>query len=101
MGTQTLAPTLTGFQGINSCIQYLSIHPHKHMFYPSNYYYGSNLIRLTWSGTEVEYYKTHNCLEFHQGVDHARILNRRRSVSEIIILFLVLQSFGKYRLKHL
>ena len=38
----------------------------------------------TWSGNQVEYHTTQNCLEFHQDADHARILNRRRSVSGII-----------------
>ena len=54
METQTLVPTLPDFQGIKRCIQYMSSYPHKHIFYPSNYYYGSNIIRLTWSGNQVE-----------------------------------------------
>ena len=49
---QTLASTLLGFQGIKRCIKYLSINPHKPIFYPSNYYYGSNFIRFTWSGNQ-------------------------------------------------
>ena len=32
---QTLAPTLPFFQGIKCCVQYLDIHPHKPIFYPS------------------------------------------------------------------
>ena len=63
IANQTLAPTLPGFQGINSCVQYLASHSHKPIFYPSNYYDGSNLIRLTWSGNKVEDYTAHNCLE--------------------------------------
>ena len=62
---QTVASTLPGFQGINRCIQYLASHPHKLIFYPSNYYDGSNVIILTWSGNQVEDYTTYNCLEFH------------------------------------
>ena len=38
MATKTVAPTLPVFQGINICVQYLSIYPHKPIFYPSNYY---------------------------------------------------------------
>ena len=34
--TQNVAPTLTGFQGINHCVQYLAIHPNKPILYPSN-----------------------------------------------------------------
>ena len=34
--TQTVAPTIPGFQGLNIRIQYLDIHPHKPIFYPSN-----------------------------------------------------------------
>ena len=38
--TQTVAPTLSGFQGIKRCVQYLASHPHKPIFYPYNYYDG-------------------------------------------------------------
>ena len=38
--TQTLAPTLSNFQGINRYVQYLDSHPHKPIFYPYNYYDG-------------------------------------------------------------
>ena len=38
---QTVSPTIPGFQGIKYCIKYLDSHPHKPIFYPSNYYYGS------------------------------------------------------------
>ena len=88
METQTVAPTLPGFQGIIRCIQYLDSHPHKLIFYSSNSYDGSNFIRLKWSGNQVEDYKTHNFLECHQYADHVRILNRRRLVSGIIHTFL-------------
>ena len=40
LATQTVAPTLTGFQGIKLCVQYLASHPHKPIFYPSNSYDG-------------------------------------------------------------
>ena len=32
MGTQTVAPTLPGFQGIKCCIQYLASNPQKPIF---------------------------------------------------------------------
>ena len=73
--TQTVAPTLPGFQGIKLCVQYLASHPHKPIFYPYNSYDGSNFIRLTWSGSQVENHTTQNCLECHQYGYHARILN--------------------------
>ena len=38
--TQTVAPTIPYFQGIKRCIQYMDIHPHKPIFYLSNYYDG-------------------------------------------------------------
>ena len=38
LGTQTVAPTLPGFQGIKRCVQFLASHPHKPIFYPSNSY---------------------------------------------------------------
>ena len=79
-----MTPTLPGLQGLKSCIQYLDSDPHKHIFYPSNYYYGSSFIRLIWSWNQVEDYTTQSCLEWNQYVDHDRILNRRRSVSGII-----------------
>ena len=84
MVTQNVSPTLHGFQGLKLWVQYLDSHPHKPFFYPSNYYYGSNVIIFTWSGNQVEYYTTHNCLEWHQNADRDIILNRRRSVSGII-----------------
>ena len=37
--TQTVAPTLPGFQGIKRWVQYLASHPHKPIFYTSNSYY--------------------------------------------------------------
>ena len=61
--TQTVAYTIPGFQGIKNFIQYLASHYHKLIFYPYNSYDGSNFIRLTWSGYQVEYYTTHNFLE--------------------------------------
>ena len=82
--TQNVAPNLPGFQGIKSCIKYLTTHPHKPIFYPSNYYDGSNFIILIWSGNQFIYYTTHNCLECHQYADRAIIINRRWSVSGII-----------------
>ena len=84
LATQTVAPTLPIFQGIKLCVKYLASNPHKPMFYPSNYYYESNFIRLTWSGNQVGDHTTHNCLECHQGADHTRIINRILSVSGII-----------------
>ena len=84
METQTVAPTIPGFQGIKCCIKYLSSHPHKPIFYPSNSYGGSNIIRLTWSVNQLEYYTTHNCLECHQYMDNAIILNIRSSVLGIL-----------------
>ena len=62
MENQTVAPTIPGFQGINSCIQYLASNPHKPIFYSFNYYYGSNVIRLIWSENQVKDYTTQNCL---------------------------------------
>ena len=62
LSTQTVAPALPGFQGINRYVQYMASHPHKPIFYPSNYYDGSNIIRLTWIGNQVEDYTTQNCL---------------------------------------
>ena len=59
-------------------------HPHKPIFYPSNYYYRSNAITLTWNGNQMEDYTTNNCLECHQYADHDIIINRRRSVSGTI-----------------
>ena len=62
LATQTVAPTLPGFQGIERCVQYLDSHPHKPIFYSSKYYDVSNVIRLTWSGNQVEDHTTQNFL---------------------------------------
>ena len=74
-------------------------HPYKPIFYPYNYYYGSNVIRLTWSGNQVEYYTTHNCLEYHQDADNARIINIRRSVSGILYNILGVAVFCKVHIQ--
>ena len=83
LSNQIVAPNIPGFQVIKHCIQYLASNPHKPIFYTSNYHYGSNVIRLIWSGNQDEDYTTQNVLEFPQNVNPARILNRRRSVSGI------------------
>ena len=82
--TQTVAPNLPDSKVSSAVLKYLASHPHKTIFYTSNYYDGSNFIRLTWSGNQVEYHKAQNCFECHQDVGHARIINIRRSVSGII-----------------
>ena len=84
LGTQTLAPTLTGFQGLKCCAQYLASHPRKIIFHSYNSYDGSNIIILTWRGNKVEEYTTKNSLECHKCVDWSILINRRRSVSGII-----------------
>ena len=50
LDTQNVLLTILGLQGIKRFVQYLDSHPHKLVFYPFNYYDGSNIIRLTWSG---------------------------------------------------
>ena len=40
LATQTVSPTLPGFQGIKQFVQYLASHPHKPIFYPYNSYDG-------------------------------------------------------------
>ena len=54
LGTQNMAPTLSSLQGLKCCIQYLDSQPLKPIFYPSDYYYVSNVISITWSGNKVE-----------------------------------------------
>ena len=40
LSTQNVAPNISGFQGIERCVQYIAIQPNKTIFYPYNYYYG-------------------------------------------------------------
>ena len=54
LANQSVAPNPPGFQGIKGCIQFMNIPPRKIIFYPSNCYDGSNVIRLAWSGHKVE-----------------------------------------------
>ena len=96
---QTVAPTLPDFQGIKYCVQYLASHPHNPIFYPSNSYDVSNVIRLTWSGNQVEYHTTQNCLECHQYEDRVRIINIIRSVSGIIHTLLGVAVCWKVQIK--
>ena len=76
LANQTVAPTLSCFQGIKRCVRYLDSYPHKPIFNSSNSYYESNVIRFTWSGNQVEDYTNQNFLEGHQDVYHAITLNR-------------------------
>ena len=57
--TQTMVPTIPGFQGFKHCIQYLASHCHKPIFNPYNSFDGSNIIRITWNGNQVEDYSIH------------------------------------------
>ena len=99
LGNQTMIFTLTGFQGIKHLIQYMDSHPHKPIFYPYNYFDEYNVIRLTWIGNQVEYYTTHNFLEFHQDAYHARFINRRPSVSDINNSLLVVAGWWKVQIQ--
>ena len=56
--------------------------------YPYNSYDGSNVIRLTWRGNQVEDCATKNFLECHQYSNYARIVNIRLLVSVIIYTLL-------------
>ena len=47
LATQTLAPTLPGFQCIKLCVRYMASHTHKPIVYNSNSYDGSNGIKVT------------------------------------------------------
>ena len=93
---QTVEHNLPGFQGINICVQYLDIHPRKPIFYSSNFYDGSNFIRLKWSGNKVEDYTTQKFLECHQDADNA---NRRRSFSGILHTMIGLYVSRKVQIK--
>ena len=93
LGHQTIAPALPGFQGISRCLQYLYNHPHKTIFYTYNPCEGYNIIKLKWIGDQVEDCTTQNCLEFRQFTYHARILNRRRTLSGIIHTLLGISVF--------
>ena len=37
LSNQIVKPNIPGFQGIKRCVQFFSSHPHKPIFYPSNY----------------------------------------------------------------
>ena len=54
IATQKFSTTLPGSQSIKCCVQYLDSHPHKPIFFPSISNDGSNVIRLTWIGNQVE-----------------------------------------------
>ena len=58
--TQNVEPTLPGFQDIKRCVQQMASRPYKPIFYPSTYYDVSNVIRLTWSGNQIEDHTTQN-----------------------------------------
>ena len=57
LGTQIVAPNIPCFQVLNRRIKIIDTHPHKPI-YSSFPYESSNVIRLTHSGYQVEYYTT-------------------------------------------
>ena len=83
-GTKIISPTLPVFQGIKGSVKFISAYPHNPIFYPSHCHYGYNVISITCSGNYVEYYATHHLFQFHQYVNHARIINRNQYLSVII-----------------
>ena len=83
LGTQTVEPDITGFQGHKSFILYLDRYTHK-TSYTYNSYEGSNIIRLTWCENQIKHFTNQNFLYCHQDTDHDIILNRGRLVSGII-----------------
>ena len=93
--TQTVAPTLTGFQAIKRCVNYFYSHPNKPNFYPSNSCNGSNIIKFTWIGNQVEDYTTQNFLECHQDADHAISINIIQSVLGILHTLIGVSIFRK------
>ena len=93
-----MAPTITGLKVLKRCIQYLASHPHLKL-YTYNYYDGSNFIRITWSGTQFEYYTIYNDLECHQGVDRYIIISMRRSILGIIHTLLGVTILKKVKIK--
>ena len=101
ISTQTVAPTLSSFPGINRCVQYLDIHPHKPIFYLSNSYGGSNLIRLTWSGNQVEYHTTIIVWNFIKMRIMTEFSTEDGQYRVLYIICLVLLSAGKYRFNQL
>ena len=101
METQTVAPNITGFQGIKRCIQYLDSHPNKPIFYPYKYYDGSNLIRLTWSFNQVEDYTTQ---KFYNAINMRIMIEFSTEDGQFQVLFmlsLVFISDWKYIFNHL
>ena len=56
LGKKNVAPTLPVFQCIKRCVQFFATHAHNPIFYPSNYYGVSNLMRINWGSDQVEEY---------------------------------------------
>ena len=52
LATQTMELNCPSLQGVKRRFQYLASHSHKLILYHYNYYDGSNVIRLTWSGNQ-------------------------------------------------
>ena len=72
-----------GFKVSKTFMEIIATYIHKPIFYPQNYHDDYNIIRIAWSEEQVDYYITHNCLEFYQDAYHTRIRIRKRYVSRI------------------
>ena len=99
--TQTVATTLPVFQGTKVYVQYLSSLPHKTIFSLSNYYDGSNIIRLPSSGNQVEYHTTQI---FYCSVNICIMLEISTEDCQFQVLFILFFVFlfdGKYMFSHI
>ena len=78
LATQTVSATIPGFQCINLCAQYMASHPYKPIFYTSNYYYISYVIRLTWCENQLSYIWGPFVYYFHDVISLINTETKRR-----------------------
>ena len=101
LGTQTVAPTITGFQGIKQCVKYLDSHPHKPIFIlliirmvqiSSDLHVAG--IKLKTTQPRIFYTAIKTCITLELLTEEVRLC-------ALFILFLALQSYGKYIFKQM
>jgi hypothetical protein len=82
LGSFSVAPTATAFQGLKRIARYIGTHPHKPFFYPRNVSLdGTNILRHEFDQGHYEETQVLNHLECFQDAGLARDLTDRRSMA--------------------
>ena len=101
LATQTMAPTLPGFQGIKQCVQHIASHPHKPIFILlilMMYQMSSGLNRVEIRAKTTQHKIAYNVINMHTVPEFSTEDGQFWVLSILCLVFL---SSGKYRFSQL